>query len=345
MKESALYRKYRPKKFGDVIGQDQVVLPLEAAIKDKSVSHAYIFAGSRGTGKTSVARIFAEELGVFPEDLYEIDAASNRGIDEIRSLREAVHTSPYRSPYKVYILDEAHMLTKDAWNALLKTLEEPPSHVIFILATTELDRVLDTVISRCQVFTFKKPNQQILKKVVMNIGKSEGYTLAPESADLIALLADGSFRDAEGILQKVIGSAKDKIIVVEEVEKTTGAPNSRLLNDCLESLEKGDLEKGLKAVRAAADKNIDMSVFLKRLPERVRVILLLRVAKDMEKEIKEELTEEDFTFLKTIAVNKDSKIKSDTLHELLNAAEQTTFASITQLPLELALIKLTNKES
>lgn len=345
MKESALYRKYRPKKFGDVIGQDQVVLPLEAAIKDKSVSHAYIFAGSRGTGKTSVARIFAEELGVFPEDLYEIDAASNRGIDEIRSLREAVHTSPYRSPYKVYILDEAHMLTKDAWNALLKTLEEPPSHVIFILATTELDRVLDTVISRCQVFTFKKPNQQILKKVVMNIGKSEGYTLAPESADLIALLADGSFRDAEGILQKVIGSAKDKIIEVEEVEKITGAPNSRLLNDCLESLEKGDLEKGLKAVRAAADKNIDMSVFLKRLLERVRVILLLRFAKDMEKEIKEELTEEDFTFLKTIAVNKDSKIKSDTLHELLNAAEQTTFASITQLPLELALIKLTNKES
>src|SRR3989344_7663691 len=135
-----LYRKYRPKSFKEVLGQEQVVKVLEASIKNKKISHAYLFAGSRGTGKTSVARIFANELGVVSEDLYEIDAASNRGIEDIRALREGVQTLPFRSPYKVYLIDEAHMLTREAWNALLKTLEEPPSHVIFIFATTELQK-------------------------------------------------------------------------------------------------------------------------------------------------------------------------------------------------------------
>jgi DNA polymerase-3 subunit gamma/tau len=340
MSELALYRKYRPKKFKDVLGQEHVVKPLEASIKNKSISHAYIFAGSRGTGKTSVARIFAGELGVAPEDMYEIDAASNRGIDEIRAIREAVHTLPFRSPYKVYILDEAHMLTKDAWNALLKTLEEPPAHVIFILATTELDRVIETVISRCQVFSFKKPNQKILKKVIEDTASEEGYKLEPASADLIAILGDGSFRDAQSILQKVISASNDKKISLEEVELITGAPKSALLNGVLESIEEGNLERGLRAVRQVSEQNIDMNVYLKLLIERVRLVLLLRFAKDMEKDIAEELAESDFQFLKNIAANKASKIKSDTLSCLLNAAEQTFTASVPEVPLELALIKL-----
>ncbi len=344
MSELALYRKYRPKKFKDVLGQEQVVQVLQASIKNGAVSHAYIFAGSRGTGKTSVARIFADELGTFPEDLYEIDAASNRGIDEIRALREAVYTLPYRSPYKVYILDEAHMLTKDAWNALLKTLEEPPKHVIFILATTELDRVIETVISRCQVFTFKKPNQKILKQVVTDIAKKEGFTLEPASADLIALLAEGSFRDAEGTLQKIISASSDKKINVGEVELITGAPKARLLNDVVGAIENKDLQKGLMAVRKASEENIDMSVFLKLLLERMRTILLLRFAKDMEKELEEEQTEGDFKFLKEIALNKSSNINSGTLSELLTAAGETTYSGVPELPLELALIKLIGQD-
>ncbi len=343
MSEIALYRKYRPKKFKDVIGQEQVIGVLEFSIKNGNVSHAYLFAGSRGTGKTSVARILADELKVVPEDLYEIDAASNRGIDDIRALREAVHTLPFRSPYKVYIIDEAHMLTKEAFNALLKTLEEPPSHVIFILATTELGKVIDTVISRCQVFTFKKPNQQILKQAVARIAKEEGFTLLPASADLIAMLAEGSFRDAEGILQKVISSSSDKKISVEEVEMITGAPKARLLNDIIDSIETGDIQSGLKAVRVASEENIDMVVLLKLILERVRYILLLRFAKDMEKEIAGELTESDFQFLKNIAQNKDSKIKSDTLSKLLTAAEQTSYATVPELPLEMALINFSNE--
>src|SRR3989344_5950244 len=136
MSEVALYRKYRPEKYKEVIGQDHVVKVLEASLKLGNISHAYLFAGSRGTGKTSVARIFAREIGTSQNDLYEIDAASNRGIDDVRAIREAVGTLPFESKYKVYIVDEVHMLTKEAFNALLKTLEEPPSYVVFILATT-----------------------------------------------------------------------------------------------------------------------------------------------------------------------------------------------------------------
>ena len=147
MSSIALYRKYRPTSFKDVVGQPQVRRALEGALASGSMAHAYLFAGSRGTGKTSVARIFARAAGVGDSDLYEIDAASNRGIDDIRALREQVHTLPFGSPYKCYIIDECHSLTKDAYNALLKTLEEPPPHALFILATTELEKVPETTAS------------------------------------------------------------------------------------------------------------------------------------------------------------------------------------------------------
>ncbi|MAZ40838.1 hypothetical protein CL654_01870 [bacterium] len=164
MEQVALYRKYRPQSLNDVLGQDHIVEALKHSLKNKSISHAYLFSGPRGTGKTSIARILARELKTSPEDLYEIDGASNRGIDEIRSLKEGVATLPFASPYKVYVIDEVHMLTKEAFNALLKTLEEPPSYVVFILATTELHKVPDTIVSRCQSFIFKKPTEKILKK-------------------------------------------------------------------------------------------------------------------------------------------------------------------------------------
>src|SRR3990167_6614668 len=191
MNELVLYRKYRPQGWKDVRGQEQIVSALTAAAQASTPAHAYLFAGSRGTGKTSVARIFAREIGCAPEDLYEIDGASNRGIDDVRELREGVKSLPFRSPFKVYIIDEVHMLTKEAFNALLKTLEEPPKHVVFVLATTELGKLPDTIVSRCQHFTFKKPSQKILKESVLDITKKEGYTMDASSADLLATLGDG----------------------------------------------------------------------------------------------------------------------------------------------------------
>ena len=185
MSEIALYRKYRPSSFDDVLGQEHIVKVLKGALKLGNIAHAYLFFGTRGTGKTSVARIMAQELKTSDADIYEIDAASNRGIDDIRELRDSVRTLPFNSDYKVYIIDEVHMLTKEAFNALLKTLEEPPKHVIFILATTELDKVPETIISRCQTFTFKKPTLSVLKDLVLSVSKKENFTLDNAGAELI----------------------------------------------------------------------------------------------------------------------------------------------------------------
>src|SRR3989338_4556860 len=178
-----LYRTYRPSSWNEVIGQDHIVNSLKDAISNERIAHAYLFSGSRGTGKTSVARILAKAVKSADDDIYEIDAASNRGIDDIRELREHVSVLPFSSPYKVYIIDEVHMLSKDAWNALLKTLEEPPKHVIFILATTELDKVPETIVSRCQTFSFRKPGRGILRKEIARVGKKEGYDLDSGASD------------------------------------------------------------------------------------------------------------------------------------------------------------------
>lgn len=193
MSDQALYQKYRPQTFDEVLGQEHVVEALQKAAANDRIAHAYIFSGTRGTGKTSLARIFARAIGTSPRDLYEMDGASNRGIDEIRALRDELHTLPFESKYKVYIIDEVHMLTKEAFNALLKTLEEPPQHVVFILATTEFEKLPDTIVSRCQSFVFKTPGAPILKEMLLRAAKKEKVSLEPAAAELIALIASGSF--------------------------------------------------------------------------------------------------------------------------------------------------------
>ena len=345
MNELALYRKYRPQNFKEVLGQEQVVKVLQGAIKEGNIAHAYLFAGSRGAGKTSVAPIFAPEIGTSEKDLYEIDAASNRGVDDIRELREGVHALPFDSTYKVYIVDEGHMLTKEAFNAFLKTLEEPPRHALFILATTEIEKLPETIVSRCQVFTFKKPTQKLLKDMLTSVAKKEGFAIEPAGAELMALLADGSFRDGLGVLQKIFSSSKDKKVSLAEVELVTGAPRGKLLSAVLLSIENGEVAKGLEAVREAAAENIDMRIFLTLLLERVRGILLLRFAKDMEGVIAEEFSESDFAVLKKIAGNKESKINAATLKRLLEAYTESARSHIPELPLELALIDIVSHNS
>lgn len=336
----ALYRKYRPSKFGEVVGQDHIVKVLEAESKSGEISHAYLFAGTRGTGKTSVARIFAESIGTSKNDIYEIDAASNTSVEDIRNLNESVFTLPFESPYKVYILDEVHMLSKSASNALLKTLEEPPAHVVFILATTETHKIPETVLSRCEVYTFKKPNTDALKKHVVSVAKKEGYTLDDESAELVAILGDGSFRDTLGIVQKILGFSKDKKISEDEVRLVTGAPAIELVHDIVTSIANKDLDLALASVKTAVSQNIDMLVFLKLILHTTRAILLVRFGATSG--IKSDLSEKEFAFVSELSKKSDS-FTSSVLVELLTAYENTTGSYISQLPLELALINIISK--
>lgn len=335
---SALYSKYRPQAFAEMLGQEQVTSVLEGSIAKGSISHAYLFSGSRGTGKTSLARIFSRAIGTDARDLYEIDAASNRGVDDIRTLREEVHTLPFNSKYKVYLIDEAHMLTKEAWNALLKTLEEPPKHVVFILATTEHEKVPETILSRCQVFTFKRPTLAVLKQMVTRVAKAEGFTLEPSAADLIALLADGSFRDAHGTLQKIISSSPDKNVSVEEVERVSGAPRTASVLGCITGVAAGDVAAALSAVRDAEQANVDMKVFAKLLLRALRAILLTRAAPAMAPVLSVEFGEAEWTKIEHLASQKNSPVNSHFLGRLLDALPQIGLTYVSGLPIELAIL-------
>ncbi|MCC7160775.1 DNA polymerase III subunit gamma/tau [Candidatus Nomurabacteria bacterium] len=352
MHDLALYRKYRPQKWAQVFGQEHITDVLESSVKTSKVSHAYLFVGSRGTGKTSIARIFAKEIGVSVNDLYEIDAASNRGIEDIKELRDGVRVLPFDSKYKVYIIDEVHMLSKDAWGALLKTLEEPPKHVIFILATTELHKVPETIISRCQVFTFKKPTEKILKNIILDIATKEGFDLDVPSAELLAVLADGSFRDALGELQKVLnflskdGKSKKNIkITREEVEKITGAPKTTLVNDFISAIVEKDLEKGINTVKIASESNLDIRLYFKLIIQKFRMAIILHYAPKLEEQMAGDLSASDLEFLKKIIKeDKDRVLRSGALAVLLEAYQNMDNTFIPELPLELALIKILGQD-
>jgi DNA polymerase III subunit gamma/tau len=333
-----LYRAYRPRSFDQVRGQPQVTEVLERAIKNKKIAHAYLFSGGRGTGKTSVARIFAEKLGVSQKDLIEMDAASNRGIDDIRELREGVYSAPFESPYKFYIIDEAHMLTKEAWNAFLKTLEEPPAHAIFVLATTDRDKVPDTIQSRCESYTFKQPTREILAEIVTDIAKKEGYSLERSASELIALLAEGSFRDALSILQKVLAVSKDKKISTEEVETVTGAPRGDTVRKIIEALSSKNSAAALQAIQKAVNESVDARALTKLLIHRMRIVLLLRFAPELAASLAHEVSESDMEQAKSIV--KNPGVTSETLRALLEAYERMAYAAVPHLPLELAIIEI-----
>jgi DNA polymerase-3 subunit gamma/tau len=377
--ETVLYRKYRPHSFADVIGQEHIVGVLEktaeaanpAGGKTPGIApaHAYLFSGSRGTGKTSIARIFAKALGATPNDIYEIDAASNRGIDDAKAIRDGVNVLPLESRWKVYIIDEVHMLTREAWNALLKTLEEPPAHAIFILATTELEKVPETIISRCQVFSFKKPSAEALAKTVSGVAKKEGAGLEPAAAELIALIGDGSFRDALGTLQKVLaaqgsgaiksggkGSVKSAANISQaDVEAVTGAPKSALVRDFVAGLAEKNASKSLSALHTAVAENVDMALFTTLVLNLTRAVVLARIGGSSsvgESTLTKNLSAEDTAFVKSHSQSAGTSggssntagISSKTVLELLAAAIALRTSPIPELPLELAVINLSAAE-
>lgn len=247
-----LYRKYRSRAFDEVIGQDHIVSTLQKALEQGQISHAYLFTGPRGVGKTSVARILAHDINKLPYnddgtthlDIIEIDAASNRRIDEIRDLREKVHLAPAQAPYKVYIVDEVHMLTTEAFNALLKTLEEPPQHVIFILATTEAHKVPETIVSRTQRFAFRPIEAKTMLTPLKDISKKENLQIDTEALSLIAEHARGSFRDALSLLDQI--RTQPPPIDATTVEAVLGLPPSEQIKKLFGAFEHGQLRNAFE---------------------------------------------------------------------------------------------------
>jgi len=339
---SALYRKYRPESFADVRDQDHIVSVLEGAIKKGEIPHALLFTGTRGTGKTTLARLFAAAIGTSEMDLYEIDAASNRGIDDIRELKEAVHTMPYESEQKVYIIDEVHMLTKEAFNALLKTLEEPPAHVVFILATTEVEKLLDTILSRCQVFTMRSPSRAVLAETVTDVAKKEGFTLSPDAADLIAVAADGSFRDALGVTQKVIMASGDTIGDADEVAAIIGAPKVATMQALVQALHEKNVDAALTAIATASASQVDMKLFARVLLEHIRAVMLVRNQPAKKADILANFGGETAALLESLAGG-ETAINSHMLLRFLRAAEQIQHSPVPHLPLEIAVMEMGEK--
>jgi len=281
---SSLYRKYRPDKFAQLLGQEHIISSIEGMLKADQVGHAYLFSGPRGTGKTTLARLLARAINCVGRknnaeacgvceicldfqngqsvDVMEIDAASNRGIDDIRELREKITFAPTRSKYRVYIIDEVHMLSREAFNALLKTLEEPPAHAIFILATTELHKVPDTIISRCLRYQFHRAQPDKIVTILQDIALKEGLKLNYDAAQIIAQRAEGSYRDALTLLSNVSG---EKDLTVEKIRTLIGLPSSEIVSQLLSSIESGQAEMVARLLKSFVEEGLDVAVLVRSM--------------------------------------------------------------------------------
>ena len=361
-----IYRKYRPRSFSEVVGQRHVVAVLEKALLKNRIAHAYLFSGPRGTGKTTVARIFAravncanleaqlprkevelpcnrceicsEFLSGKTLDLAEMDAASSRGIDEVRSLREAVQVLPFKAKYKVYIMDEVHMLTNEAFNALLKTLEEPPSHVIFILATTELEKIPDTIVSRSQHFEFRLIAEEEIQSALAAIAKQEGLEIDPEALGIIAALAEGSLRDAQSTMEQAISYGEK--LGAGEVREILGIPEREILEKLLAAILSKDAKSAVKIIHKNAEANADMKGFSKLLIRSLRFALYLKLDGNYEKEFARFLSGPELKFLKETADKFPLPDLENALKELYKSYQFIKLSYLQELPLELAVLKI-----
>ncbi len=359
---ATLYRKYRPKNFSEVIGQKHIVQTLSNAIKNNHVAQAYLFTGSRGTGKTSIARILAKTVNCLDQkeaiscekcahcqvindnrslDIIEIDAASNTGVDNMRELRETVNLPATQLKYKVYIIDEVHMLSTGAFNALLKTLEEPPKHVIFILATTEIHKVPATIISRCQKFDFAKlPLENIIEKLSL-IAKQEGITVDAESLEMIAIAAEGGMRDAESLFGQVI-SLEDKNITVKEVEEILGTTDRKFSAEIASLIMQKDATGAIVKINSILTDGYDLQIFTKSLINYLRQLMLLKINPALKTSFVYESTEEQLKEMTTQAQAAELTEIILALNLFLEAQGKIASAALPQLPLEIAIIRATH---
>jgi DNA polymerase-3 subunit gamma/tau len=364
MNNLVLYRKYRPQNFAEIVGQEHIVKTLTNSISAKSISHAYLFSGPRGSGKTSIARLFAKTINCQSPvlnfepcnkcqscleimagnsmDLTEIDAASHTGVDDVREIIEGIKFSPIKSKYKIFIIDECHQLSKSAANALLKTLEEPPGHAIFMLATTEVHKMIPTIISRCQRFDFKRLHLQEITKKLEFIAKKENVKFEPQALSLIALNSRGSFRDAETLLEQCINfSGSSGLIKAEDIKELLGIVEVGQISNFVDFVLQKNAKEAVLHLNSIADSGIDLSEFAKTLIFYLRQMLLLKINPAFLNLQNSGLSEKEIEKIKSESAKLSEKEIQKILELFIEAENKMKYSNIPQLPLELAIFDIT----
>jgi len=366
-----LYRKYRPQRFDEIVGQEHVVKTLTNALAGGMISHAYLFSGPRGTGKTSIARLLAKAVNCQNRkkgesepcnkcsscleikdnrlmDLIEIDAASHRGIDDIRELKDGIRFAPTKSKYKVFIIDEAHQLTKEAANALLKTLEEPPAHAIFILATTEIHKMIPTIISRCQRFDFRKLTLPEIINRLNSIAQKEKVKIEKPALELIALNSSGSIRDGESLLNQLFTFYNDSVkeIKAKDIKDLLGLVETKIISDFTQFLSEKKSMQAVNYLNEIGERGMDLQEFAKSLVEYLRKGLVLKIVGENGSPAHFDryvpgLTKEEIRILQAQVKKFDQKELQRALNIFLSAQNKMRYSPIPQLPLELAIMEIT----
>lgn len=362
MNNLVLYRKYRPQSFGEIIGQQHVAQTLVNSILSENISHAYLFCGPRGSGKTTIARLFAKAIncqkpiGAEPcnkcsscaeimagnsIDLIEIDAASHTGVDDIREIIEGIKFAPVKSKYKIFIIDECHQLSKSAANALLKTLEEPPQHAIFLLATTEAHKMISTIVSRCQRFDFKKLQISEIIKKLEAISKKEKVKFDDSALSLIALNSRGSFRDAESLLAQCINFAgQGQEIKTKDIKELLGIVEAGQVAEFIDFLGTKNANDAILFLNSMVDNGLDLQEFAKTLVFYLRQALLSKINPNFLNSQNSGLSEEELVKLKMQTSNLLQKDIQNMLELFIEAENKMKYTALSQLPLELAIIDI-----
>ncbi|MGG0187660.1 DNA polymerase III subunit gamma/tau [Bacillus rhizoplanae] len=357
MSYQALYRTWRPQKFEDVVGQKHVTKTLQNALLQEKASHAYVFSGPRGTGKTTIAKVFAKAincehaptaepcnecpacLGITQgaiSDVLEIDAASNNGVDEIRDIRDKVKYAPSEVRYKVYIIDEVHMLSMGAFNALLKTLEEPPQHVIFILATTEPHKIPPTIISRCQRFEFRKISVHDIVERLTTVVNNEGTKVDEEALQIVARAAEGGMRDALSLIDQAI-SYSDEVVTVEDVLAVTGSVSQRYLANLVECIYENDVSKALRIVDDIMNQGKDPLRFMEDFIYYYRDMLLYQTSPQLEDMLERVIVDDSF---RKLSQDMQPEMIYEIIHTLSKSQQEMKWTNHPRIFLEVVMVQL-----